>query len=109
MIEKEPRNEKFPGTLDIIFVNERWAQVVTRANQNIHIKYLDDTSIERINLSEYHLKEEINTSVSNYELDGKDKFPERELENIHYEAGINGKYFKRLVTIFGIYEKNDKN
>jgi hypothetical protein len=89
-----------PQLLDIVKIDGRWGQWVSNDG---HVKFLNDSSIKEIDLNEYRLLKELDTTVGYIIRDGE-KFTETELENIHWGQGTDSK-MKLLVTVFGEYVK----
>jgi len=110
MIEREKIPERKPGTLDIVKIDDRWAQVVGVGIgvDYMGVKYLDDASQERVYLKDVSLEKEIGQPVNIHESENNFEFPEKELQNVYYDATQNGDYFKKLVNIFGFYRRNPK-
>jgi hypothetical protein len=92
-----------PGALDIIKLEDRWAQVLI--SHTFLVKYLDSKEIERVNKDEYILIEEYNLPIKTLQKLGVE-FKEKEIKNIRY--GIEQEYFPGLkteVNVFGKYKK----
>jgi hypothetical protein len=93
-----------PNLLDIVRVNNRWAQVILDGRS---IKYLDDNSLERIEWIDYlKVREYRPSSVLFLKFDGHEQFTDSEIENIHWGPEQNEHpYLKQLVKVFAEYVK----
>lgn len=102
---REAEQETLPHLLDIVLVDDEWAQVVGGLESNgITIKYLSNKKVKIIYLDEYKLIRKIRKPVSMVKKEIP--FTDEELRNAHYTAELNNDpRAKDGIEIFGEYRK----
>ena len=100
------RNILIPRTLDIIKVDNRWAQVGSSTTEEISMFYLENKILNRINPAYYELTKLVNLPIY---LLPKDLLSKTEINNVRW--GPEQEDFPELkmqVNVFGVYEIKSK-
>ena len=105
-IRKKPQTAEMPGTLDLIIVDSRWAQVVSKMEHRseLMVKYLDDESFSWLDMRKYKLERKVGMGLGLAMEMGKVSMQDKEKAVVRW--GKEQERMKDLVdqvTVFGEY------
>ena len=94
-----------PNLLDIVKIDGRWAQY---SGGNL-FKFLDDESVEEIELDDFRLAKEYGKASVVSEVKKQEKFTPEELSHIHWGSEQDQyPHLREQVRVFGEYERKNK-
>ena len=99
-----------PGLLDVVKIDNRWAQVYGGGNI---VKFLDDNSYHPIQWNDYVLLRKWRGAVSvrTYREFKPGDMNDAHVQNIHWaeDQAKNPEYLKSQTHVFGEYKKKENN
>lgn len=102
-IETRYPNPNRPELLDIVKIDDRWAQVVGGGDQ---VRFLQDGQLVDVNWDDYSFEQNTNrTSLGNLVAFGNATISEAEIDNIHWQAEKTSIELKKNVAVFGFFKK----